>query len=756
MVGGLMRAQSFGHALMRHSLMLSAVVLMQSCADVGIQYIEPEPPPTYDNLLRLKGEHCVQPDDTLDFPVKVLLVMDQSASLQCTDSRRRRIDAFNDSLNMLLRQRAVSVALLGFSSWARTWPDPTAEDQNATEYFTTDRSVFDDAVNDGGGSATDYQGALAKVLQHIEADILATPRGERARTRYVVTFLSDGSPEPRCNAGCEDGESFGMPGGAFFEGTCGNGEDDDGDGDVDGQDVDCQDPQLLDPPFSACNFRGRADLPEDVGEDEYIDFSGVCPDYNQKSQLLQRVRDIMELQDIYNVGGINVNTVLIFSPMDVTDAACGGDAAMFGYDRVEASDIMSAMAREGRGAFRDIDVSTASTDFLQFDFRPLDGPQWLSGLVVDNQHARPGIDGVEPDTDLDGVSDPIEDQGVTDANEPDSDVGGGDGYSDGLETRLSESGFDPESASDPPVPCEDMEDTDGDGLRNCEEEVLGTSIRLADSDGDQISDWLEVISGTDPAVADAEQDLDFDGVLNAEEIRAGTDPSRPDAERYRREAMSYDVRDLGRREVDGEDRRCYEFDVRDIQLVETPVVGARGLNRILVYSHEQPSMLSGSDGLTYVACFEAYYNGETSKVPESGVIDASQTGWTSLLTDLQTGVDALASCDWLSEGFDRNQLNTVIRDCMTDDVVLGRFNYDRDQQRQLIEQYIAMNRGMRMPLEAWQLFRPIENFNPDRDCVRPWEMNRLLELFDQLMNACACQEPDSDDEDAVELSACCM
>ncbi|MEM9068921.1 MAG: VWA domain-containing protein [Myxococcota bacterium] len=721
---------------------ISIAVLVCACSDVGIQFQEPEPPITYDNRLRVLGEHCVQPDNSLEFPVKVLLVVDQSASFQCTDSRDRRFDALRRALDQLLSQRSVSVGMVGFSSWARAVP------------FTRERGDLNDLFLDGGGSATDYQGALAAVAATLENDMIMTPRGERARTRYVTVFLSDGSPEPQCRAGCEDGESVNFNG-FIFEGTCANGEDDDGDGQVDGADIDCQDEDLLDPAFSPCNFRGRSDLPDGIEDDEYIDFSGVCPDYNQPPQLEQRVRDIMELQDIYDVGGISLNTVLIFSPQDVVNSVCT-DAAEdeFGFDRVDASMIMQGMAREGRGLFRDIDISADSTDFLEFDFRPLIAPQWLSGLVVSNQHSRPLVEGYGPDTDSDGIADEYEERDGTNPRMLDSDEGGGDGYSDGLETRLSESGFDPLNASDPPIACADSDDTDGDGLLNCEEEALETDIRLADTDSDQMSDWLEVINGLDPTTPDADLDLDFDGILNREEIQAGTDPSRPDPERYRFERQTYRVDDLGRREIDRDERQCYGFDVQNVQLVETPVVGARGLNRVLVYAHEQPAMLSGSDGLTYVACFEAFYNGETDKVPEDGVIDASQEGWTELLTALQTGVDSLASCAWLPEDFGRGRLNSEIRDCLPETVVLGRFQYTNDEARDLLNQYIARNRGMTMPLEAWRLFNPIESFNPDSDCVRPWEMERVLELFAQFEAACACTPPESEDDPP--LSPCCM
>ena len=211
--------------------------------------------------------------------------------------------------------------------------------------------------------------------------------------------------------------------------------------------------------------------------------------------------------------------------------------------------------------------------------------------------------------------------------------------------------------------------------------------------------------------------------------------------------------DLGRRDIDGDDRHCYGFDVQNIQLVETPVVGARGLNRIMVYSHEQPAMLSGSDGLTYVACFEAFYNGESDKVPESGIIDTSPAGWTEILSSLQTSVDNLESCSWFAEGFDRSDLNGEIRDCMPEHTVLGRFRYSNEEMRELVRTYIAANLGMTMPLDAHRLFRPIESFDPETHCLRPWEMDRLLELFEQVASACACTAPQTEDDPP--LSPCC-
>ncbi|MEM1414340.1 MAG: VWA domain-containing protein [Myxococcota bacterium] len=740
------------------TLLLAAC--LAACADVGLQPTPPPPPETFDNRLTIRGQHCVQPDEQLDFPVKVLLAVDQSASFQCTDSSNRRFDELRGVVDGLLGQPSVSVGLVGFASWARSVP------------FTTNRGEIDDLLLDAGGSATDYQGSLALISQTLENDMIATPPGERARTRYVIVFVSDGSPEPRCRAGCEDGASFGggAPGGGAFVGTCANGEDDDGDGLIDAADPDCQDPDELDRPFSPCNLQGRSDFPDAVGDDEYVDFSGVCPDYNQPPQILQRVEDILDLEEVYGVGSVQLNTVLIFSPQPVVEGACPGASMNFGLDRVDASVIMQQMAERGRGLFRDVDISTEPRDFLSFDFRPLSAPNRLSGLLADNVHAGPGPGGIEPDTDRDGLTDREEIVLGTDTELRDSDpriAGGlpnrGDGYGDGVEARLRSRGYDPMDQLAPPVRCEDagepgddpLSDEDGDGLLFCEEDALGSSPILGDTDGDQMPDFLEATLGTDPAVADADEDTDFDGIPNGAEIIAGTDPLRPDAERYRLERITYDVTDLGPRDIEGDERRCYDFEARNLQMVETPVVGERGLNRFLIYAQEQPSMLSGADGQTYVACFEAFFNGETAKVPESGIIDASQEGWTALLSSIQTGVDRLGvTCpQWFPEGFGRNQLLRNARECLPETVVLGGFAYDATRVEELVRTYIAGNLGQQLDLDAHDLFVRLAAFDPDRDCVRPWEIDRLLELFVQFDDACACRPPASEDDPP--LSPCC-
>lgn len=62
-------------------------------------------------------------------------------------------------------------------------------------------------------------------------------------------------------------------------------------------------------------------------------------------------------------------------------------------------------------------------------------------------------------------------------------------------------------------------DSDGEGLNDYEEGLLGTNRLSVDSDGEGGDDAYEFINGLNPALADETGDLDGDGVINAEDAR---------------------------------------------------------------------------------------------------------------------------------------------------------------------------------------------------------------------------------------------
>ncbi|MCL2049228.1 MAG: hypothetical protein FWG87_10940, partial [Defluviitaleaceae bacterium] len=128
----------------------------------------------------------------------------------------------------------------------------------------------------------------------------------------------------------------------------------------------------------------------------------------------------------------------------------------------------------------------------------------------------------DTDTDEDGLPDWYEELIGTDPENPDTD---GDGLPDGYEVFVSFT--DPllwDSVGDGVSDGE--RDSDGDGLTNYEEFLLGTNPNSPDTDGDGLTDYEEVhIYGTDPL----NPDTDGDGLTDYEEIHVfGTDPLNPD------------------------------------------------------------------------------------------------------------------------------------------------------------------------------------------------------------------------------------
>lgn len=87
-----------------------------------------------------------------------------------------------------------------------------------------------------------------------------------------------------------------------------------------------------------------------------------------------------------------------------------------------------------------------------------------------------------------------------------------------------------EEPEEPEKPSYDDKDSDGDGLPDWYEEILGTDPNTSDSDGDGLSDEIELNLGTDPTledtdgngVKDGDEDTDGDGLTNLEEIELGT------------------------------------------------------------------------------------------------------------------------------------------------------------------------------------------------------------------------------------------
>ena len=120
------------------------------------------------------------------------------------------------------------------------------------------------------------------------------------------------------------------------------------------------------------------------------------------------------------------------------------------------------------------------------------------------------------DTDEDGLSDAYEI--LVSGTNPNAWSTLSDGIPDGWKVRYGFNPFDPSVAH---------EDSDGDGLTNLEEYLLGTDPNNSDSDGDGLPDGLEIRIGTNPL----NPDTDGDGLTDYEEyVIYMTNPLNPDTD----------------------------------------------------------------------------------------------------------------------------------------------------------------------------------------------------------------------------------
>ncbi len=710
--------------------LLAALGALGACSEAALQPVPPPPPPVLDDRLAIHGEVCTEPADVTPFPVKLLLIVDQSTSLQCTDSRNRRYNALARVIDDLYPLPNVSFGFVAFASWSRTQP------------FTRDRDALRPLTDPGQGlgPATDYQGALASAVRLLEQDMVAVGPAERARTRYVVVFVSDGVPEPRCRAGCEDDRE-----------RCGNGRDDDADGRVDGADPDCAD--LDDASLRPDVLYGVCNTDQEIPDEVYVDLAGRCPAYNQPEQIRERVDDLVALERIYSAGDVVLNTVFLSAPQEVITSVCGDAAAAFGYAAEPARLLLRGLAEAGGGTFRDVNVEVEDDTFLSFDFASLRSPYFATEFGAVNLSGRAGATAAAPDSDGDGLTDDEERAlglrplVVDSDRDPVTGEVVGDGYSDLFEVRLAQRGFDAADPSAPAQPCDDPADADGDGLRNCEERFLGTEVRQADTDGDQLVDGLELRAGTDPLVADQDLDPDFDGVLTRDEVRAGTDPFTPDAEQFRQSPVRYALVDRGEQPVpDREDgrielRRCYDFSVNDLRLATTVQPRDRGRNRVYLTMAGTPIGASNGRAAVRRACVEAQYVDGGRKAPEGGVVDVSQAGWDALQARLDDRFDALAGCMGFTDPLllRRFDLEDLMGACVGVSLPVDGFLYTRDELADLLRRLVNRDLTVRGPRHPSDLFWPIEQFDPALHCYKPWEYARLEAFADALLGVCqAC------------------
>ena len=660
-----------------------------ACSDVRLEApIEDVQQITVDNELTITGNFCASAAGNVEYPVKVMFVVDGSGSQQFTDQNRQRVVAVEETINALIGKGNTYFKVLVFNASVSATPAPPSNGMCGGDAFTRDIGELTNALNNlaEADTLTDYQGALSLAYQELERDMMCTAQcgvpgadvvglacndayrasnrsGPAAlgRTKYVVVFISDGMPDPQCTIGigndldpitggpyliCESAnfvncllnrDELNQCGPDF--GICGT------------------------PPNTAfgCAWNGLA--PNCCPQDGNLNlFGGAASeleggnDYNQPYQILEKVSAIMDLTERFQVGELRVHAGLVFDPLaDPTVIAIFGDAS-------QAAPLMTQVAELGNGEYMEI-YGGDQIDFLTINFEAIKQQRVIRAFFADNRAARLRVGGLEPDTDLDGLTDAEEFEAGTDPTQPDTD---GDGYSDLVETKILGMSFDPKNDCYPPIDdsvpgsvlaprtaacnpgdvhagtlvscrgsrgpvnrcgphnCDEQGylDQDRDGLHDCEELALGTLVDQPDSDRDGIPDLQEMTFGTNPRIWDSDTDADKDGIPNGQEVEWHLQPIVQQTEEDTRERYRYSRPEVN---VTDDGRSCVDFSVKRIQLaytLDTRVPGfpdGVGYNEVRLYLLENMADNLAGAPLVRAACVRARYIPPSLKQPAGDV-----------------------------------------------------------------------------------------------------------------------------------------
>lgn len=292
-------------------------------------------------------------------------------------------------------------------------------------------------------------------------------------------------------------------------------------------------------------------------------------------------------------------------------------------EAAEAKKLLEAMATAGNGHFNDIPAGQAFG--FDIDLRPLRAYFDLEAIIATNRNLIMGEKGPLADSDGDGLSDEQELALGLDPTLEDTD---GDGFRDGVEWN-STGRLDPLTKD--PV-CTDLQDSDGDGLRNCEEAVVSTLPGTVDTDGDRLPDGLELLGSGTPVDDRPSLDRDEDGLPDQAELRAhmpvlvhNTQKSI-DGWSYR-----YEVKQLPRDPAATEDVTCYAVNVDNLAMVPTLATPSHpvGVNQFEL--HTVFALQAGTAPRWNVAHFEGrLLEDPYVLVPASNRFDVSADKFTSL------------------------------------------------------------------------------------------------------------------------------
>ncbi|MFY0525373.1 VWA domain-containing protein [Archangium gephyra] len=490
---------------------LAGLLTVVACTDAYLYDGRRDQEVPVDRAVALEGQVCTLGSNQVVRPIKLVVALDASQSMNVSDPDGTRATALVELIDSLPQDDEVELAVMVFAGSTTAYltqsgTPPAVEDGfvRVSELDSNERLnlvqrllTFRNPDTAPNRDATDFVKPLADIYALINRDISLSrlePGGAEAlaQARYSVIFLSDGKPTTD------------------------------------------QDEELLNGD-AVVRIRQLADLVEDV----------------------------------------RVNTVHVFQPLQPVSTVCDltGDGGCPMLLINQNAERLSRMAELGGGNFRDF-RNDEPINFLDFRFGQVRRSFVLKELVASNFSAPPGSPLGEADTDGDGLTDEREATLRTDPAKADTDGDGfSDGVE--VHYRELGVDFNPIGYARPDgggldpgcPPALRGVDSDCDGLLDCDEQFIGTNSERVDSDRDGVPDGVEWLGGTQGASIDLEQDPDNDGVSSRNELRMHMRPVEVDTANLSTDGYRYTMRAAGPPDELG--RQCYDFRVDNVLLAPT-------------------------------------------------------------------------------------------------------------------------------------------------------------------------------------------
>lgn len=174
-----------------------ALLALASCSDTGLYSANKQPKQS--DRLAISGQVCTEDPRHADFPMRVILMVDQAAGpiFSDFDSGGLRASVLSDFVRATLNRRSVELAVIGYGGRPQKLaPNEGTFTRNPGELFNAVTRVTLAEPCLGDEQCRDYREALRSAQTLIEGDLASTPKGERLLTEYLIVMVNAGPQSP--------------------------------------------------------------------------------------------------------------------------------------------------------------------------------------------------------------------------------------------------------------------------------------------------------------------------------------------------------------------------------------------------------------------------------------------------------------------------------------------------------------------------------------------------------------------------------